>query len=848
MRCLSRYGFILSLLFLSLYVNAQREANIWYFGNYMGLDFNSGTAVPLNDGKINAYQGASEGVATICNANGNLLFYTDGLSVWNRFHQVMPNGTGLLGNESSTQSAVIVPKIGDPARYYVFTVAQVGGPNGLRYSVVNMTLDNGKGDIETKNVPLIGNVTEKVTAVKHCNNRDVWVITHKTASDVYYAFLVDPSGINTTPVVSKTGAVLPGVIPPSILDSSTLGYLKASPDGKKIAAAHWSVNADVSDFDNATGVVSNSYSLFQPTDPHYLAYGIEFSPDGKLVYTTAFFNDPPSGQRGNVLYQYDVSLATPAAVRASRQLISRNFDPGQSYAALQIAPDGKMYMAKFGYKELAAVTNPNVYGTGCGFMPIAVSYTLPNQSCGFGLPTYIQSYFYPPDSFSYKVGCPGTTVDFNYTPTANTISVKWDFGDPASGANNVSTLNNPTHDFSAPGLYNVQLIKFTKCGTDTLRKTVQADLLTINLGPDTLVCGGTNILLNSTAAGSANSFLWQDGATNPTYLATKPGLYWVEVKNSAGCISRDSINVNFKPSPVFSLGADTSICQNDILSLNAGSANAESYLWNTGALTAALQVSTAGLYWCETNIGGCKFRDSVSLVVKPSPVVNLGNDVTVCEGTMVPLDATYLSSTYLWQDGSTNPAYQVTQPGKYMVQVNYNGCRRSDTIQVNHNLKPRFTLGPDQYICPGTTVLLNPSVSSSWQLLWQDGSTASTYTVTEVGSYKLTATNNCGSTTDEVLVSKGGCRVFVPTGFTPNNDGKNDLFKILGVETVTNFSLKIFNRWGEVVFETTDKAKGWDGRFKGVETPTGVFVYVLTYSDINAPEPQHAKGTFVLIR
>jgi gliding motility-associated-like protein len=133
-------------------------------------------------------------------------------------------------------------------------------------------------------------------------------------------------------------------------------------------------------------------------------------------------------------------------------------------------------------------------------------------------------------------------------------------------------------------------------------------------------------------------------------------------------------------------------------------------------------------------------------------------------------------------------------------------------------------------------------------LLWQDGSTGPSFTVTQTGSYGLTATNNCGSATDDVLVSKGTCRVYVPTGFTPNGDGKNDLFKALGVETVSDFSLKIYNRWGEVVFETADKTKGWDGRIRGANSPSGVFVYVLKYTDMNLPEPQSLKGSFVLIR
>jgi gliding motility-associated-like protein len=849
MRWCFRYGFLFTVLIFSQYVSAQtvpmqKEANVWYFGNFLGLDFNNGTAVPLNDGKTNTI----EGVATISNSRGQLLFYSDGITVWNRQHQVMPNGTGLLGHPSSTQSGVIVPKIGDTTRYYLFTVDALGGANGLRYSVVNMTLDGGKGDLETKNVPLVANVTEKVTAVRHCNNRDVWVLAHKTVSDAYYAFLVDPSGVNTTPVISNTGALLPGVVPPSPYDSSSMGYLKASPDGKKIAAAHWTVSADVSDFDNATGVVSNSYSLFQPGDPRYLTYGIEFSPNSKLVYTTVTYKDPANASHKNALLQYDVSLATPPAVRASRQIVGQNSDPIQTYAALQVAPDGKMYMAKNTYTHIAAVSNPNVYGTGCGFVSNAVQFSMPNQKSSFGLPTFIQSYFYPPDSFTYTVSCPGSSVAFNYVPSGSVTSVKWNFGDAASGANNVSTLTNPTHTFSAPGTYPVELIKFTNCGTDTLRRSVQTDGLILSLGNDTLVCGGTSILLNSAAAGSTNKYQWQDGSTNPTFQATTSGLYWVEAKNNAGCVRRDSINVTIKPIPVFSLGADTTICQNDGFVLNAGAAAAGSYLWNTGATTSSLPASAAGLYWCEANNSGCKFRDSVSIALKPSPVVNLGNDVAVCEGTTVPLDATYLNATYLWQDGSTNPTYQATQQGRYIVQVNYNGCKRSDTIQVNHTLKPRFTLGPDQYLCPGVPILLAPAVNPSWELLWQDGSTGPSFTVTQTGSYGLTATNNCGSATDDVLVSKGTCRVYVPTGFTPNGDGKNDLFKALGVETVSDFSLKIYNRWGEVVFETADKTKGWDGRIRGANSPSGVFVYVLKYTDMNLPEPQSLKGSFVLIR
>jgi gliding motility-associated-like protein len=693
-----------------------------------------------------------------------------------------------------------------------------------------------------------------------------------------------------------------------------------------------------------------------PTDPYYLPYGIEFSNNSNLVYTTVFYTDPVNFFPRNVLLQYDLAPGTPAAIRASKQIISSNTDPGQVYAALQLAPDGKMYMARSIYTYISSIGSPNTVGPGCNFTANAVQFTLPGQKSSYGLPSFIQSYFYPVDSFTYVVNCPGLNTSFNYTPSGNVLNVLWDFGDPASGSNNSSTLYNPTHTFSSPGAYNVKMIKFTNCGPDTLRQTVNTNSLTINLGPDIIVCGGTSALLNAGAAGSTNTYLWQDGSTNPTFLATTAGLYWVQATNSLGCSSRDSIKVDFNATPpVFNLGSDTTICAGDTLLLNATVSGATGYLWSTGATTPVIKAQQAGTYWCEVNKGGCIFRDSLSITavkaspvvnlgndsttcggntialnatnanssylwqngstnpiflatstglywveathisgcirrdsinlkfnpppvfnlgadssictgdtlllnatvsgalsyrwstgaatpaikayqagvywcevnngclsrdsllipaVKPSPVVNIGKDQRLCEGITVNLDATNPNSTYLWQDGSTNAVYTVRQQGSYFVTVNLNGCKKSDTTIINYNLKPTFTLGPDQFICQGNSITLSPVLDPLWQLSWQDGTTNPTYVVTQAGLYTLTATNSCGSTFDDVLFSNGVCTIFVPKAFTPNDDGLNDLFKILGTDLLTQFNLKIFNRYGQIVFETNDKSKGWDGRVK----------------------------------
>jgi len=382
---------------------------------------------------------------------------------------------------------------------------------------------------------------------------------------------------------------------------------------------------------------------------------------------------------------------------------------------------------------------------------------------------------------------------------------------------------------------------------DTLVITAVLPKPVVNLGNDTTACGNGPVVLNATNPNAG--YLWQNNSTNPTFNVTSSGLYWVLVTNNNGCAKRDSINVTLNPFPVFNLGPDTDICQNDTLTLNATVNNANSYQWNTGAVSSSVNVSQPGLYWCEVTRQNCVFRDSLTVLsIKPLPVVNLGNDQTIREGLTTTLDATYLNSSYLWQNGSTGPSFTVMQQGTYIVQVNYNGCKKSDTATVNYILKPKFTLGPDQAICPGNMITLNPQLNPVWQIRWQDGSTNPTFTIGQPGTYSLSATNNCGTTQDDLIVSKGICKVYIPTGFTPNGDGLNDVFRILGTEVISEFNLKIFNRWGEIIFETSDKTKGWDGKLKGTALATGVYIYLLKYTESSAGKPEMLKGTVTLIR
>ena len=357
------------LLLPPLFSAAQNEANIWYFGNNAGMDFNGGAPVALTNGILNTV----EGCATICDpTTGALLFYTDGVTVWTRNHTVMPNGTGLLGHTSSTQSAIIVPRPGSNRYYYIFTTPNILGPGGLTYSEVDMTLNSGFGDVTAlKNITLNATNPEKVTAACHANGTDYWVLTHDWNNNNWLAYAVTSTGINTTPVTSSSGVVLGGT------SLNSLGQLKISPDGSRVAHCTWTFNTlEVGDFNNATGVVSNVFSL-----PHSgEEYGTAFSPDGsKLYFASCCFN--PNG-----IYQFDLSSGVPATIAASKTTIW-NGTPSIGKGSMQLGPDGKIYCSILSSPFLGVINNPDLPGTSCNY--VNNGFNLGGRTSQIGLPNFV---------------------------------------------------------------------------------------------------------------------------------------------------------------------------------------------------------------------------------------------------------------------------------------------------------------------------------------------------------------------------------------------------------------------------------------------------------------------------
>lgn len=358
---------IVFCLFTSLSVIAQKEGNIWYFGKNLGLDFNNNPPTLLTDSQMNTYEGCS----SIADNDGNILLYTDGVKLWNKNHEIIEDADDLHGHPSSTQSGIIVKKPKSNSIYFVFTVdASEDGLEGLEYAEVDVAANEGNGKILKKHQMLLPDATEKVTGVVHQNGQDIWIVTHQWQTNAFFSFLVTENGLEKFPVVSKVGSVHKG----SLLNS--IGYLKISPNGDKLAIApHEDDRFEVYDFDNATGNVSNGIVL-----PIYdgNSYGIEFSASGKYLYTSTTFDGE--------IAQYDL---TTEQIKESKKIIRKS--DNKSVGALQIAPDGKIYYQVYNGEYIGTIVNPEKYGDDCIAKDSVI--LLPGKIARFGLPTFIQTFF-----------------------------------------------------------------------------------------------------------------------------------------------------------------------------------------------------------------------------------------------------------------------------------------------------------------------------------------------------------------------------------------------------------------------------------------------------------------------
>jgi hypothetical protein len=540
---------IFALLLFSNWINAQLEFSNWYFGQGAGLNFSVSPPSAIIDGNILS---TAEGVATISDSNGNLLFYTDGSIIGTKNHTLMSNGSGLLGDQSSTQSAIIVKQPGNTNIYYVFTVYA----NIASYNIIDMNLAAGYGSVTVKNATLYLSTSEKQVSVRHCNGVDVWIISHERNTNNFRSYLLSSSGLNLTPVISSIGEVTNG--------AAALGQMKISPDGRKLAMACDGSATLTSlglggfqlfDFNIETGIISNSIIVNNTVNG---AYGIEFSPNGSYLYGSI---SPLSNSVNAALYQWNICQTSTAAIISSQYSVGFNSVYGT--ASIQRAIDGKVYVAPNDPSNFATVhviNSPNNAGSAMGLALNAISTG--TKTVRLGLPNFINNYTKPvPAMYGSTLACQNASFAAPAAPTLSNgcgaaaaysyNATVWDFGEPSSGAANTSTAGTATHAYGGIGSYTATLILYSNCTNDTLKKVSNVTAM----GPNPSVTGTTSICKGDkytyTATGGS-SYVWLSGtstlatssATTST-VALNPTLSTVYTINSFsnGCSASTTLSI-----------------------------------------------------------------------------------------------------------------------------------------------------------------------------------------------------------------------------------------------------------------------------------------------------------------
>ena len=420
----------------------QKEANVWYFGDRAGLDFNQCVPSPLENSNMEAY----EGIAIISDrTTGTLLFYTNAERVWNRENRVMPHGDSLKGTRDIDQAALIVPDPAHESQYYLFTlgnsryIKDTAAGNTLYYSILNRRLDQGRGDVvpSRKNIPLTSGLTNKLTAIPHTNDRDYWVITHLWNSQAFLVHLLTASGVSDpdTVYVGSRHGLHSGVQS----TQEMAGYLRASPNGRKLASAVYSSTPrpfDLFDFNAATGSISNYVNLGNLRTQ----YGVSFSPDNSKLYVVT--TQRAGGLREiELIRQYDLEAGDSLAIAASGKSIVygnplTNIPQGDKITSagfyifdLQIGPDGRIYAASDYINDLEnnflVINDPNRKGFDCDVQLRSFDLGKGTLGAGRSLPNFMQHTFNnlqprecPPP------GCVTGEVTLFPNPTADAFQIR----------------------------------------------------------------------------------------------------------------------------------------------------------------------------------------------------------------------------------------------------------------------------------------------------------------------------------------------------------------------------------------------------------------------------------------
>lgn len=695
----------------------DRSGTHWYFGHRAGLTFTSGAVEVLADGQLRT----NEGCATVSDpVTGDLLFYTDGVTVWNRLHDVMPNGINLNGDVSTSQSALIVPVPGSSTQYYIFNAAPVT-TNDLRdrcfclyYSIVDISRDAGFGDVIVKNVQLWQDITEHVTAAADCRDDGWWIIVRSGITRDFYSFRVERGRIDPVPV--KSDASNP------TLTVRDVGTMTVSPDGRKLVITSGSGNSQLYSVNPATGQVTDGLSMFPINEQRGSHYGAAFDPEGRYVFVTVAREENNSLTR---IYRFDATKQTALDIQSTRQLVGEI--PGISeWAALQLGPDGNIYVAQPRMPNVGIISKVPGFPDSTVYTESALRLT---GVCQNGLPNLLHTWTgvmgsrvmaceTPFAQILTDSGCASSCLEFRDVSFGRIDSWEWTF---EGGTPSRSFVQNPKNIcYATPGTYQVRLIVRNQYGSDTAVGLVvisPSPSVTLRTSSDT-ICAGDSVVL---VADGAFSYSWRGAVgisdTSTSSVTVRPSgttMYTVIGTNTSGCADTATVIVVVRQ---FRSPNDVVICRGSSTVLRAS--GGQSYTWTpttglddpaSGSPVANPDTTTA--YVLTMTSGNCTFVDTVVVVVVDTFNITVTGDSSICRGasTQLSVDA---GTTFRWSptrglsaSDISNPIASPDSTTTYTVIVSSIGCIDTARFTVVVTDPPPISAGNDETVCSGGTVTL----------------------------------------------------------------------------------------------------------------------------------------------
>ncbi len=892
---------LISLTFPCL-IMSQGETSNWYFGNGAGITFNNdGSVTPLLDGKLSTF----EGCATISDTFGQLLFYTDGIIVYNKNHTVMDNGTGLYGDPSSTQSALIVPKPGSLDIFYIVTVDTSIGEDdpdeGLNYSVVDMTANNGLGRIVQKNVNLLKNCSEKVAAVvKDCTDQSIWLLSFASADgrsetfDTFHAFEINNTGFTPTALTSTFSDL-------NITDAR--GYLKLSPDGTKLANANMRDGLYAYDFNAETGLVSNQLKL-SITGAATASYGLEFSPNSQFLYVHASNDVFSNAPHQSSLVQFD--LFAPDIRNSQVRLDSRELYRG----ALQLGDNGKIYRTNAnsyfqGTPFLSVIHNPNQKGNAANYEHQAISLNGKNGTQG--LPPFIQSFFNKIELVKNADGstqssisiCEGESIRLEANLEVNSTYEWRKDGNPITTNGNILEIPNSTIGDS--GKYSLTITSSNPAECPIVGEALVSIFPIPNAPSITLEqCDVDENPFDGTSAIDLTQAIYEQAYTFTFYETLQDQIddspienpnnfrntqtfnqtLYYKIVNENDCENSGELTVVINPITVEETSISPILVCNEsedrsqlegtfnLTEIRQNHFQNQEVAFFSNLIDATLEKNPINenfrsgkttIYIRYESNNQCKSIESLILDIKPLPELKIKESFQVCtDGKPLIINASQGFDSYIWykidsntfQEIGTQATIAIDSDGNYGLEVGekyISGgeerfCYSLANFIVTSSNKAVFEEITIQDFSDDNSIAAIVSGNGAYEFSL-DGINYQNETLFEnvaPGFYTLFARdkNGCGISEEDIAV------VGFPKFFTPNADGTNDTWQLIGASRdIVQGDIYIYDRYGNLLNQFDTTSRGWDGTFRGKILPASDYWF-----KINFEGGRQFKGHFSLKR